>query len=234
MEVFVFPELIYALLLANIMSPAIWKWRDVKTFEKLEGKSAYKKFIRLKQYIMDEYEFNLDLNTWGLTSKQCELARFAEYISLDDIARSNGLFGYEGDRYYFDVDIRRHFGLDRYNGDVIPYWKTETVEAMNAFRYKKGYTAGAGECVSLSALYAAAAFIVCGVPFENIYTLLTPLHSQNYIDLEDGIITNNRRVLTRAMWFNGTELSAKAQRALRNEQVTVVANCSELCPLLLR
>ena len=226
MEVFVFPELMYALLLANIMSPAIWQWRDVETFKKLDGKGPYRKFMRLKQYIMDEYEFNLDLNTWGLTSKKRELSRFAKYISPDDIARSNGLFGYEGDKYYFDVDIRKHFGLDKYDGDIIPYWKTETVEAMNAFRYKKGYTTGAGECVSLSTLYAAAAFIVCGVPFEKMYTILTPLHSQNYLDLEDGIITNNRRVVTRAMWFNGTELSAKAQRALRNEQITVVAHCS--------
>jgi hypothetical protein len=226
MEVFVFPELMYALLLANIMSPAIWKWRDIETFKKLEGKSAYKKFMRLKQFIMDEYEFNLDLDTWGLTSKKRELSRFVKYISPEDIARSNGLFGYEGDKYYFDVDIRKHFGLDKYDGDIIPYWKTETVEAMNAFRYKKGYRTGAGECVSLSSLYAAATFIVCGVPLEDMYTILTPLHSQNYIDINGGIITNNRRMVTRAMWFNGTELSAKAQRALRNEQVTVVAHCS--------
>jgi hypothetical protein len=134
MEVFVFPELMFALLLANIMSPAIWKWRDIATFKKLDGKGPYKKFMRLKQFIMDEYEFNLDLDTWGLTSKKRELERFAKYISPEDIARSNGLFGYEGDKYYFDVDIRKHFGLDKYDGDIIPYWKTETVEAMNAFR----------------------------------------------------------------------------------------------------
>ena len=196
MEVFVFPELMYALLLANIMSPAIWKWREIETFKKLEGKGPYKKFMRLKQFIMDEYEFNLDLDTWGLTSKKRELERFAKYISPEDIARSNGLFGYEGDKYYFDVDIRKHFGLDKYDGDIIPYWKTETVEAMNAFRYKKGYKTGAGECVSLSSLYAAATFIVCGVPLEDMYAILTPLHSQNYIDLNDGIITNNRRIVT--------------------------------------
>ena len=28
MEVFIFPELFYSLVLANIMSPEIWKWRD--------------------------------------------------------------------------------------------------------------------------------------------------------------------------------------------------------------
>ncbi|MCK4998157.1 MAG: hypothetical protein KAS23_01435, partial [Anaerohalosphaera sp.] len=125
-----------------------------------------------------------------------------------------------------DVDIRRHFGLDKYDSEVIPFWKTETIEAMDAFLYRDGYDKKAGECVSLSTLYAAAAFVVCGIPLEDIFMVLTPLHSQNYIDLNDGVITNNRRVVTKPMWFNGTEISTKAQRALRNEQITVVSHCS--------
>jgi hypothetical protein len=224
MEIFVFPELMYSLVLANIMSPAVWKWRDEDCFKKLEGKSTWRRLMRMRQYIMDEYEFNLDLNTWGLTDKETEMTRFEPWLSRDKLAQSNALFGYEGDKYYFDVDIRRHFGLDQYHGDIIPYWKTETVEAMNAFRLKEGFTAGAGECVSLSTLYAAAAFIICGIPLEDIYMVLTPLHSQNYLDIQDGVITNNRRLVTKSMWFNGTEISNKAQRAIRNEQVTIVAH----------
>lgn len=224
MEVFVFPELAYSLVLANIMSPLIWQWRQIDCFKSLQGKSSYRKLMRLRQFIMDEYDFNLDLETWGLTSKARELKRFEKFISPQDIAATNALFGYEGDKYYFDVDIRRHFGLDKYDSDIIPYWKTETVEAMDAFRFKKGYSKRAGECVSLSALYAAAAFIVGGVPLEDIYMILTPLHSQNFIDVNDGVLTNNRRLVTKAMWFNGTEISDKAQRALRNENVTIVAH----------
>jgi len=224
MECFVFPELMYSLVLANLMSPVIWKWRQEDCFVKLEGKPPYRKLMRLRQYIMDEFEFNLDLQTWGLTTKDAEIARFEKYIPRDQIARSNALFGYQGDQYYFDVDIRRHFGLDAYDGDIIPYWKTETVEAMNAFRRKPGYNSGAGECVSLSALYAAAAFIVCGIPLEDIFMVLTPLHSQDFIDIQDGVICNNRRMVTKAMWFNGTEISMKAQRAIRNEQVTIVGH----------
>lgn len=226
MECFVYPELMMALVLANLMSPLIWRWRQEDCFAKLDGKNPWRRLMRLRQYIMDEFEFNLDLNTWGLTRKDVELNRFKEVISPEDIARSNALFGYTGDKYYFDIDIRRHFGLDQYDGDVIPYWKTETVEAMAAFRRKEGYQSGAGECVSLSALYAAAAFIVCGIPLEDIFLILTPLHSQNFIDIQDGVITNNRRLVTKAMWFNGTEISNKAQRALRNEQVTVIAHCT--------
>ena len=226
MEIFVFPELMYSLVLADIISPVIWQWRQLDCFKKLEGKGSYKKLMRLRQFIMDEYEFNLDLETWGLTSKTRELKRFERYISPDDIAKSNALFGYHGDSYYFDVDIRRHFGLDKYDSDIIPYWKTETVEAMNAFRLKEGYKTAAGECVSLAGLYVAAAFIVCGIPLEEIYMILTPLHSQNFIDIQDGMLTNNRRLVTKTMWFNGTAISNKAQRALRNENVTIVAHPS--------
>jgi len=224
MEIFVYPDLMYSLVLANIMSPNIWQWRKEDTFRKLKGKNRYRKLMRLRQYIMDEYEFNLDIETWGMTSKDRELKRFAHVISPEEVARSNALFGYTGDKYYFDVDIRRHFGLDKYDDDAIPYWKTETVEAMDAFVYKDGYTKRAGECVSLSSLYAAAAFIICGIPLEDIYLILTPLHSQNFIDIKDGVVTNNRRVVTKGMWFNGTEISMKAQRALKNEQVTIVAH----------
>ncbi len=224
MEIFVFPELMYSLVLANIMSPVLWKWRELESFRKLEGKGSYRKLMRLRQFIMDEFDFNLDLETWGLTDRNTELKRFERYLSPPQIAQSNALFGYGGDKYYFDVDIRKHFGLDKYTSDIIPYWKTETVEAMDAFRLKPGYGRAAGECVSLAALYAAAAFIVGGVPLEDIYMILTPLHSQNFLDLQDGILTNNRRLVTKSMWFNGTEISDKAQRALRNERVTVVAH----------
>ena len=226
MEIFVFPELMYSLVLANIMSPSLWKWKQMDTFKKLKGKGYYRRLMRLRQFIMDEYEFNLDLETWGLTKQQVEIERFSPFISPDDISRSNALFGYTGDKYYFDVDIRRHFGLDKYDSDTIPYWKTETIEAMNAFAHKPDYGKGAGECVSLATLYAAASFVVSGVPLEDIYLLLTPLHSQNFLDVGDGLITNNRRIVTKPMWFNGTAISMKAQRALKNEQITIVAHNS--------
>jgi len=94
MELFVFPELIYSLVLANIMSPIIWQWRQLDCFKKLEGKGSYKRLMRLRQFIMDEYEFNLDLETWGLTSKKRELKRFEKLIKPETIAGSNALFGY--------------------------------------------------------------------------------------------------------------------------------------------
>jgi hypothetical protein len=226
MEIFIFPDLFYPLVLANIMSPHIWKWRDDAWFRDMHRKSFISKVNRIKQYIIDNYIFNLDLETWGLTLKENEIARFRDYFDIDVLKQSNALFGYEGDRYYFSIDIRKHFGLDKYDSSVIPYWKTETVEAMNAFRHREHFNTGAGECVSLAALYAAAMFIVGEIPLEKIFLIATPLHSQNFIDEKEGLLTNNRRIMTKNMWFNGTSLSGKARRALENEKVTIVSHIS--------
>jgi hypothetical protein len=226
MEIFIFPELFYPLVLANIMSPIIWKWRDDPWFQNVSKKSFNYKVNRIKQYIIDNYVFNLDLATWGLTTKTREIERFRNYTDMEMLRQSNALFGYEGDKYYFDIDIRKHFGLDKFDSDIIPYWKTETIEAMTAFRYKENFSTGGGECVSLSALYAAALFVIGRIPLENIFLIATPLHSQNFVTEKEGLITNNRRIVTKNMWFNGTSLSAKARRALENEKVTIVSNIS--------
>jgi hypothetical protein len=226
MEIFIFPELFYPLVLANIMSPVIWEWRNDPWFHNVEKKSFIYKSNRIKQFIIQNFVFNLDLSTWGLTTKTKEIDRFKDFFDMVLLRQSNALFGYEGDKYYFDIDIRKHFGLDKYDTDVIPYWKTETIEAMTAFRYKENFNTGGGECVSLSSLYAAAMFVIGRIPLEKIFLIATPLHSQNFIIEKEGLITNNRRIVTRNMWFNGTALSAKARRAMENEKVSVVSNIS--------
>ncbi|MEG2665472.1 MAG: hypothetical protein RSA02_00450, partial [Bacteroidales bacterium] len=119
-----------------------------------------------------------------------------------------------------------HFGLDKYQENIIPYWKTETIEAMQAFQYKENYHSGAGECVSLAALYVSALFVVGRIPLEKMFLIATPLHSQNFIAEKEGFMTNNRRIVTKNMWYNGTELSAKARRAVENEKITIVSHLS--------
>jgi hypothetical protein len=36
MEIFIFPELLYSLVLANLMSPVIWTWKDDPWFREIE------------------------------------------------------------------------------------------------------------------------------------------------------------------------------------------------------
>ena len=165
MEIFIFPELMYSLVLANIMSPRIWQWRDDPWFDGHRDDDALPAHhpaeavhhgpLRLQprpRHLGPDHQGDARSPASRTSSSQ------------ETLAQSNALFGYEGDKYYFDIDIRTHFGLDKYEGDVIPYWKTETVEAMDAFRHKPAYATGAGECVSLATLYAAALFIVAAHP----------------------------------------------------------------------
>lgn len=226
MEIFIFPDLLYSLVLANIMSPVIWRWKNDPWFDGIDKKSFNYKVNRVKQYIMERTVFNLDLETWGLTSKEKEIERFKDFIDIDTLKQSNALFGYGGDKYYFKIDIRKHFGLDKYSSNTIPYWKTETVEAMMAFGLKKDFNTGAGECVSFSALYAAALFIIAKIPLEKIFLISTPLHSQSFITENEGLFTNNRRIVTKKMWYNGTEISQKARRAIEHERITIVSHIS--------
>ena len=46
MEIFIFPELLYSLLLANIMSPIIWAWKDDPWFKDIENMTPYKRILR--------------------------------------------------------------------------------------------------------------------------------------------------------------------------------------------
>ena len=48
MEIFVFPELLYSLVLANIMSPRIWEWKKDPWFAKLDKMKPYKKTLSPK------------------------------------------------------------------------------------------------------------------------------------------------------------------------------------------
>lgn len=232
LELLVYPELLFGLVLANVMSPRIWSWRNDPWFDGIDDSTPYRRILRLKQYIVDRYAFNLDLGTWGLTTKGQELARFQHLLDEKDLCRLSPFFGCAGDHHYFEQDIRNNFGLQDFPEEVIPYWKTETVEAMDAFRYRRDDNRGAGECVSFAALYCAALYIIAGIPLEKLFILVTPLHCQVFVDVDEGLLTNNRRMVTKHMWFNGSELSRRARQSLENEQVVLVAHVSGLAHLL--
>ena len=67
----------------------------------------------------------------------------------------------------------------------------DNLDAMK--KLKENYPSGAGECVSLSTLYAAVLFVVGKIPLDKIYLLATPLHSQNFIDIKDLSINKTGR-----------------------------------------
>src|ERR1035437_2893241 len=94
MEIFIFPELFYPLILADIMSPELWRWRDDPWFNDIEKKGFTVKANRIKQYIIQNYVFNLDLSTWGLHRRALKLeglAIFSIWICLNNPMPSLGM-----------------------------------------------------------------------------------------------------------------------------------------------
>ena len=45
MEIFIFPELMYSLVLANILSPRIWKWRELEWFDGIREMRPKKRLL---------------------------------------------------------------------------------------------------------------------------------------------------------------------------------------------
>ena len=58
MEIFIFPELLYSLLLANIMSPVIWRWREDPWFANIEKMSEYVLKILSDSHLKQELSTN--------------------------------------------------------------------------------------------------------------------------------------------------------------------------------
>jgi hypothetical protein len=182
---------------------ADWAWRQDDWFRKLDRMTPYRRVLRLKQYIIDHYEFNLDLDTWGLTTQERELARFHVAVERGADRQSNALFGTRGTG---TISNSISGGISAWTDTIETSSRTEDRNGRGEGRLSlpAGYSTGAGECVSLATLYAAALFVVaacrCGHLPDGDAAALAELH-----DVEDGILTNNRRVVTKAMWFNGTE-----------------------------
>ncbi|MGD9848017.1 MAG: hypothetical protein AB7T15_02905, partial [Desulfuromonas sp.] len=42
MEIFVYPQLLYSLVLANILSPVLWRWRDDPWFAAIDKLNSYR------------------------------------------------------------------------------------------------------------------------------------------------------------------------------------------------
>ena len=225
MEVFIFPELLFALVLANIMSPALWKWKTVPWFAGMDSLNQYRRLLRTKQYIIDRFSFNLDLDTWGLTTKEKELARFSPFIEPGSARAEQCVCSAMRETNTTSTSTSAGISdLTNTPQTLSPTGKRKPWRPWRRSATNRDTQAGRANACPFRRCTRARCSWWRRVPLEKIYLMATPLHSQNFVDINDGIITNNRRIVTKNMWFNGTELSEKARRALQHERVTVVAH----------
>jgi len=119
-----------------------------------------------------------------------------------------------------------NFGLDQYGATLFPYWKTETVEAMDAFRHKHRFRGGRGGVRFAGGPVMPPRFS-CGRdsvarPIPDGHALCTRRISWTWTT---AFLTNNRRPVDPGpmLWFNARrlwpQLGARSRTSGRNNRV---------------
>lgn len=216
-------KLIPAFLLANLMSPALWSWRNEKQAANESG-ILYSPKNRLNQiqrffhhYTFTNIPGEPGGDPWGLLSFYEEAKRFgAEFV--DKIRKE------------YDTTFRRlraenresQFGriIDEpyYKQGCFPRLKNETLEVMNAFRTKNPEGKASGKCIGLGMLWAAALSVWGRFPLDRIIITGNRAHMFVYLDDEGGHLLNNTK------WFSSTRINNKSELS---EFVRVVASSTE-------
>lgn len=216
-------KLIPAFLLANLMSPALWEWRDEKDAVADNG-ILYSPKNRLNQIqrFFHHYTFtNIDGepggDPWGLLNFEEEEKRFGkEFV--------------EKIRKEYDATFRRllvetpdsQFGQiinqPYYHEGFFPRLKNETLEVMNAFTSVNEEGKSSGKCIGLGMLWAAALVVWGRFPLDRVVITGNRAHMFVYLDVDDGHLLNNTK------WFSTTRINNQSELS---EFARVVASSTE-------
>lgn len=216
-------ELIPAFLLANLMSPALWDWRDEKKAGNDDG-ILYSPKNRLNQIQRFFHRYTFTNVTgepggdpWGLLNFAEEEKRFGsgfvETIRAEYDATFRKLLA-ETPESQFGQIINEAY----YKEGFFPRLKNETLEVMNAFALVNEEGKRSGKCIGLGMLWAAALVVWGRFPLDRIVITGNRAHMFVFLDDEDGHLLNNTK------WFSSTRINNQSELS---EFVRVVASSTE-------
>jgi len=216
-------ELIPAFLLANLMSPALWAWRDEKKAGSDDG-ILYSPKNRLNQiqrffhrYTFTNIEGEPGGDPWGLLNFAEEEKRFGSEFVQKIRAEYDATF-----RKLLAENPESQFGQiineDYYREGFFPRLKNETLEVMNAFTLVNEEGKRSGKCIGLGMLWAAALVVWGRFPLNRIIITGNRAHMFVFLDDEDGHLLNNTK------WFSNTRINNQSELS---EFVRVVASSTE-------
>lgn len=216
-------ELIPAFLLANLMSPALWAWRNEKKAGN-DDRLLYSPKNRLNQIqrFFHRYTFtNIGGepggDPWGLLDFAEEEKRFGrEFVQRirDEYDATFRKLLAENPESQFGQIINE----DYYKKGFFPRLKNETLEVMNAFALVNEEGKRSGKCIGLGMLWAAALVVWGRFPLDRIIITGNRAHMFVFLDVEDGHLLNNTK------WFSSTRINNQSELS---EFVRVVASSTE-------
>jgi hypothetical protein len=216
-------KLIPAFLMANLMSPALWEWRQKKKAADDEG-ILYSSKSRLNQiqrffhhYTFTNIPGEPGGDPWGLLDFADEEKRFGKEFIRNIRAEYDATF-----RRLLSENPESQFGQiineQYYKQGLFPRLKNETLEVMNAFKAVNGDGKASGKCIGLGMLWAAALVVWGRFPLDRIVITGNRAHMFVYLDIDDGHLLNNTK------WFSSTRINNKSELS---EFVRVVASGSD-------
>ncbi|MDQ3181281.1 MAG: hypothetical protein M3Q33_12245 [Acidobacteriota bacterium] len=216
-------ELIPAFLLANLMSPALWAWRNEKKAGSDDG-ILYSPKNRLNQIqrFFHRYTFTNIAgepggDPWGLLNFAEEEKRFGsefvEKIRAEYDATFRKLLAETPESQFGQIINQPYYGEG-----FFPRLKNETLEVMNAFALVNEEGKRSGKCIGLGMLWAAALVVWGQFPLDRIVITGNRAHMFVFLDEEGGHLLNNTK------WFSNTRINNQSELS---EFIRVVASSTE-------
>lgn len=224
-------KLIPAFLLANLMSPALWAWRDEKKAADEDG-VLYSPRNRLNQIqrFFHRYTFtNIPGepagDPWGLLNFDEEEKRFGREFIRNIRNEYDATF-----RKLLSENPHSQFGQivneQYYTDGFFPRLKNETLEVMNAFASVNQEGKRSGKCIGLAMLWAAALVVWGRFPLDRIVITGNRAHMFVYLDEETGHLLNNTKWFSETRINNQSDLSEYARLVASNTETTFFYNPS--------
>lgn len=212
-------EIIPGYMLANMMSPDQWEWRESRPMHDNDGnlRGANRRLKDLQRQF-HWYKFTNDMSKpggdyWGLLNFDEEEERlgkdFVQTIRKDYDETLN---------YLLELDPESQFGQivlqDFYKQGYFPRLKNETIEGMNAYRRIDPQEKGSGKCVALAMLWASSLAVCCRFPLDQIIIVANKAHL--FVFLDDGETVN---LFNNAKWYNKTRINNDSELAVQARTV---------------
>jgi hypothetical protein len=216
-------QLVPAFLLADLMSPALWAWRNEKRAHAPDGTllSAKSRLDALQRFF-HRYTFTImpglpGGDVWGLMDFAEEEKRFAPAFVANIRTEYDATL-----RKLLEENPESQFGQivnePFYKRGLFPRLKNETVEVMNALARVNPQHKPSGKCIGLGMLWAAALAVWGRFPLDHVYVTGNRAHMFVFLDIDDGHLLNNTK------WFSSTRINNKSELS---EFAKVVASGTE-------
>lgn len=223
--------LIPAYLLANLMSPTLWKWRIQRRAFASDGTllSCKTRLSELQRHFQ-RYTFTHFLNEpgedpWGLLHFSEEEDRLGNsYIQQIREEYDETLRKLLADNP--ESQFGRIINQPYYREGYFPRLRNEIIEVMDAYPLISPDKKGSGKCAALAMLWASALIIWGRFSPEKVVVIGNRAHVFVFLDEEDGHLFNNTKWFSRTRIQNCSELSEFVKMVTTSMDTTFFYNPS--------